>query len=74
MKPRDYRYDTAYESSPLQKKRRAERNAARAKMLAAGKVHKGQDVDHINGNRTGHLSNSAGNLRALSVHANRSKH
>ena len=74
MTQRNYEYDLRYEASPLQKKRRAERNAARAKMLAAGKVHKGQDVDHISGNRHGLLNNSASNLRALSVHANRSKH
>lgn len=39
-----------YNSSPEQKKRRAERNASRAKMEAAGKVRKGdgKDVDHRN--------------------------
>lgn len=40
----------AYNSSPEQKKRRAERNASRAKMEKAGKVSKGdgKDVDHRN--------------------------
>lgn len=39
-----------YNSSPEQKKRRAERNASRRKMEKAGKVKKGdgKDVDHKN--------------------------
>lgn len=39
-----------YNSSPEQKKRRAERNSSRAKMEQAGKVRKGdgKDVDHRN--------------------------
>jgi hypothetical protein len=38
-----------YHASPEQKKNRAERNAARAKMAKAGKVRKGdgKDVDHV---------------------------
>lgn len=42
----------AYNSSPEQKRRRAERNAARAKMAKQGKVRKGdgKDVDHRNHN------------------------
>lgn len=41
-----------YNSRPEQKKRRAERNASRAKMEKAGKVRKGdgKDVDHRNHN------------------------
>jgi hypothetical protein len=45
---RDYSYDTAYQASPEQKKRRAARNRARDMMEKAGKVRKGdmKDVDH----------------------------
>jgi hypothetical protein len=49
MMARNYRseYDT-YQGSEQQKKNRAQRNAARAKMAKAGKVHKGdgKDVAH----------------------------
>lgn len=49
--PRDYTYDTKYESSEEQKHRRALRNKVRRKALSAGKVHKGdnKDVHHIEG-------------------------
>jgi hypothetical protein len=47
---RDYKaeYDK-YQSQPEQKKNRAARNAARAKMMKAGKVSKGdgKDVAHV---------------------------
>lgn len=50
---RNYRkeYDN-YQSTAEQKKRRASRNAARAKMAAGGKVKKGdgKDVHHTTGN------------------------
>lgn len=61
-----------YNSSPLQKKRRAERNAARAKMAKAGKVHKGdgKDVDHKNMNTA---NNSTKNLRVQSQAKNRAR-
>lgn len=69
---RDYRaeYDR-YHASPEQKKKRASRNAARATMVAKGKVRKGdgKDVDHKNGNAN---QNSGGNLRVQSKSANRS--
>jgi hypothetical protein len=41
-----------YNAKPVQKKRRAQRNAARAQMEKAGKVHKGdgKDVAHKNNN------------------------
>ena len=60
-----------YHSSPEQKKKRASRNAARATMVAKGKVRKGdgKDVDHKNGNAN---QNSGGNLRVQSKSANRS--
>lgn len=59
-----------YNSSPEQKKRRAERNASRRKMEKAGKVKKGdgKDVDHKNKNTS---DKSNGNLRVRSVRANR---
>jgi hypothetical protein len=50
MKVRNYRreYDE-YQGRPDQIKKRAQRNAARAKMMKAGKVHKGdgKDVAHV---------------------------
>lgn len=60
----------AYNSSPEQKKRRAERNASRRKMEAAGKVSKGdgKDVDHRN-HKTG--DQSAKNLSVMSKSKNR---
>lgn len=60
----------AYNSSPEQKKRRAERNASRRKMEKAGKVKKGDglDVDHKNKNTA---DKSGKNLRVRSVKANR---
>jgi len=57
---RDYRkeYDD-YHGTEEQKKRRAQRNAARAKAKKAGKVHKGdgKEVAHIGQNRKGKLGN-----------------
>lgn len=61
-----------YNSKPIQLKRRAQRNTARAQMVAAGKVKPGQDVDHKSRNLGGNLSNSPSNLRARSPSANRS--
>ena len=50
---RNYRseYDN-YHARPKQKKRRAGRNAARSKLIASGRVRKGdgKDVAHKNGN------------------------
>ena len=69
---RNYRaeYDN-YHSSPKQKKNRAARNAARAKMLKSGRVKKGdgKDVTHRNGNPR---DNSGKNLGVLSASKNRS--
>jgi len=39
----------AYNSTPEQKKRRAQRNAARRKLMAQGKVHKGDGKDVVDG-------------------------
>ena len=49
-----------YNSSPEQKKRRAQRNAARRLMEKEGKVRKGdgKDVDHKNHKARGKLNNS----------------
>ncbi|AJT60725.1 putative endonuclease [Citrobacter phage CVT22] len=61
-----------YNSSPEQKKRRAERNASRRKMEKAGKARKGdgKDVDHRNHNTK---DQSSGNLRMMSKGKNRAK-
>lgn len=61
-----------YNESPQQKKRRAERNAARAKMVKAGKAHKGdgKDVDHKNMNTA---NNKSSNLQVISIAKNRAK-
>jgi hypothetical protein len=73
MMARDYRkeYDT-YQGTEQQKKNRAARNAARAKMMKAGKVHKGdgKDVAHVKAFDKGG-SNKTG-LRVESASANRS--
>ena len=74
MAKRNYKREYArYHSSPKQKKRRAQRNAARRKMMRAGKVRKGdgKDVHHRSG-RT--KDNSSDNLEAISKHKNRSFH
>ncbi len=71
-KPRNYRkeYDS-YHAKPRQKKRRAQRNSARAKMVKAGKARKGdgKDVDHKNRNTA---DNRSKNLRVVSKSKNRS--
>jgi hypothetical protein len=69
---RDYKQEyKSQHSSPEAKKKRASRNAARAEMMKAGKVRKGdgKDVDHKNGNAN---DNSKGNLRVKKASANRS--
>lgn len=60
-----------YNSKPAQKKRRAQRNAARRKMIAAGKVSKGdgKDVAHRDNNTA---NNSSKNLSVQSPAKNRS--
>jgi hypothetical protein len=73
MMARNYRqeYDT-YQGRPDQIKKRDERNAARAKMVKAGKVRKGdgKDVAHVKALDKGG-SNSDG-LRVESKSVNRS--
>jgi len=60
-----------YQSTTEQKKRRASRNTARNRMLAAGKVKKGdgKDVSHKNGNPR---DNRKSNLKVVSAAKNRS--
>lgn len=62
----------AYNSRPDQKKKRAQRNAARREMEKAGAVRKGdgKDVDHKRKIKDGG-SNSRGNLRVKSKSSNR---
>lgn len=71
-KKRNYRaeYDR-YQGKPEQKKRRAQRNAARRKLMKAGKVKKGdgKDVAHADNNPK---NNSRKNLKVQSKSKNRS--
>jgi len=71
-KKRDYKKEYAnYQGKPEQKKKRASRNAARAKMVKAGKDKKGdgKDVAHKNGNPK---DNRSSNLTTQSKSKNRS--
>ena len=70
--PRNYKREyKSYHAKPAQKKRRAQRNTARAKMVKAGRARKGdgKDVDHKNRNTA---DNSTKNLRVVSKSKNRS--
>ena len=71
---RNYKKEYAnYQGKPEQIKNRAQRNSARAELMKAGVVHKGdgKDVDHKTPIiRRG--TNARGNLRAQSKSANRS--
>lgn len=73
MAKRDFRreYDE-YQGTPEQIAKRSSRNKARRKLVAEGKVKKGdgKEVDHKNLNA---LDDSGGNLQVLSRHANRVK-
>lgn len=58
-KARDYKKEYRdYHGTPEQKKRRAERNAARRKAEKRGAVRKGdgKEVDHVGSHRTGSLA------------------
>ena len=71
---RDYKKEYEnYQGKPEQIKNRAKRNAARAKMVKAGRASKGdgQDVDHVVPLSKGG-ANVSGNLRVKSKSANRS--
>ena len=70
--PRNYKKEYKnYHSRPKQKKRRAQRNTARRKMVAAGRARKGdgKDVDHKNRNTA---DNRSKNLRVVTKSKNRS--
>lgn len=62
-----------YHAKPEQKKRRAERNAARAKAVKDGRVKKGdgKEVDHIGAPRKGSLENVP--TRVVSKEVNRKR-
>ena len=69
MPKRDYKKEyREYQGTEEQKKRRAARGRARYKMEKAGRVKKGQDVDHKDGNPN---NNSMSNLRAASKKSQR---
>lgn len=73
-KPRPYKKEyEQYGGTEEQKKNRAKRNAARRKLMAEGKVSKGdgKDVSHKRAISKGG-SNGKGNLRVESAGANRS--
>jgi len=65
------RAQAKYNSKPEQKKRRAQRNAARRKMIKAGKARKGdgKDVAHKDNNTA---NNKSSNLQMQSKAKNRS--
>ena len=70
---RDYQQEKVTDRARGGIKKRAERNAARAAMMKAGKVHKGdgKDVDHARPLGKGG-STSPSNLRVTSAKSNRS--
>lgn len=71
MRKRNYAKEYRdYHAKPEQKKRRAQRNAARRKMVDAGRAHKGdgKDVNHRDRNTS---NNSTSNLSVTSRKANR---
>lgn len=73
-KPRDYKKEYRdYHGTPEQKKRRAERNAARATAVKSGSVKPGdgKEVDHLGSNRKGALNNKR--VRVVSRAANRKR-
>lgn len=71
---RDYKKEyREYHGTPLQKKRRADRNRARRKAVRDGRVRKGDDreVDHVGFHRTGRLRDVP--TRVVSRAANRKR-
>lgn len=70
---RNYARETAYESRPIQKKRRADRNRARNQAKKRGLVHKGDglELDHKGYHPTGRLKNVP--TVVVSRHKNRSR-
>lgn len=70
---RDYAKEGRWQATAEQKKRRAQRNAARNKAKKAGKVKKGdgKEVHHVNAPRKGSLKGSK--TKVVSRAYNRSK-
>jgi hypothetical protein len=71
-KRRDYKKEyREYHALPEQKKRRADRNAARRKAMKEGRVRKGdgKELDHVGYHRKGRLKNVP--TRVVSRAANR---
>ena len=70
MYKRNYKKESRYDSQPHVKKKRANRNAARRKMMKAGlvQVGDGKDVHHVGGNAL----NKHSALRVVSARSNRS--
>ena len=73
VKDRNYEQEAAWQATPEQKKRRAERNKARRKAIREGRAHKGdgKEVDHIGAGRTGSLDGLP--TRVVSKRVNRKK-
>lgn len=69
--PRDYKKENKYKKKPAQIKKRVQRNAARRKMIKAGKakVGDGKDVAHKDNNTS---NNKMSNLKMSSPSKNRS--
>ena len=70
---RDYKKEYAdFHSKPEQRAKRSKRVLARRKLMAQGRVKKGdgKDVDHKDGNAN---NNSPSNLRVMDRHTNRSR-
>jgi len=72
-KPRNYKKEQKYESTPEQKARRAARGRSRYKLAKLKLVRKGdkRDVDHKNKNTD---DATVGNLQIMSASKNRAKH
>lgn len=68
---RNYAKEAKWESSPIQKKRRAARNKARREAMKKGLVHKGdgKELDHVGYHPTGSLAKVR--TKVVSRHANR---
>lgn len=71
-KNRNYAKEAKWAASPEQKKRRAQRNQARAEAIKRGSAKKGdgKEVHHVNAPRKGSLEGSK--VRVVSKKTNRS--
>ena len=70
---RDYEKEAKWAATTEQKRRRAQRNAARREAMREGKVHKGDglEIDHLGSNRRGPLNNNR--VKVVSKKTNRSR-